>query len=183
MILLGSSTLSVDRRLRSWFAEALTSEPINAHRIVSTDPPRDSDFRTQLRGHATTKFEDISGSATREGSVIRNVADAAKRFTLPRTMFRFVIGEIRPERDFLSGRDNNPQKHRHANECMLRGLSIYPSFAAIENVRVTVGLERICALKLKDGAGKIKLTNPKTGDYTWWPFKDFDILANCEVLE
>ena len=40
-----------------------------------------------------------------------------------------------------------------------------------------------CEVTLDRGSGRIRRTGSRSGHQTWWPLADFDILANCRVVE
>ena len=61
----------------------------------------------------------------------------------------------------------------------------YPSFARRTDAEKRLRLQKmrgrkICRLRLSAGAGHIQQTGRKS-HYTWWPFADYDILAQCTV--
>ena len=63
---------------------------------------------------------------------------------------------------------------------------MYIDIEFADEVRQKVGKlheKLICRVVLDKGAGRILLTNHKTTHCAWWPFAEYDIIANCQVVE
>ena len=63
---------------------------------------------------------------------------------------------------------------------------MYIDIEFADEVRQKVGKlheNLICRVVLDKGAGRILLTNHKTTHCAWWPFAEYDIIANCQVVE
>ncbi|MDD9810520.1 MAG: hypothetical protein OXU71_02210 [Gammaproteobacteria bacterium] len=106
----------------------------------------------------------------------------AEEVAVDMAVFRLVRDNPPTDEDFRSQRAENPKAKFGVSECQARGLSV---FAVLEDARRICKLQRmrdrlICRVQLNIDAGKIKQTGKKS-HYTWWPFADFDILANCRV--
>ena len=99
--------------------------------------------------------------------------------------YRLVHHEPPTEEDFRSQRALQPNKDFEVPECQARGLSVFmkPSDARKKarrsrNLRGT----KVAKLTLTHGAGYIQKTG-RNSHHTWWPYKECDVLANCEVME
>ena len=81
--------------------------------------------------------------------------------------------------DFISQRAEKPDATFRVDECQARGLSVFTENNDAINALKLPALRgrHACKLKLKSGAGKIKQTSSPS-HHTWWPLKDFDILAH-----
>ena len=112
----------------------------------------------------------------------------AVEIVAPLIVYRLVESNPPTLGDFDSLRalkPGNPYKDPDT-ECRANGVSVYidPEFA--DEVRQSVpklNKTLICEVVLDKGAGRIKLTNPKKSHCAWWPFAEYDILANCQVIE
>jgi hypothetical protein len=82
--------------------------------------------------------------------------------------------------DFISKRAEMPDATFRVDECQARGLSVFTEQKDAINALKLPALRgrHACKLRLKSGAGKIKQTG-RPSHHTWWPLKDFDILAHC----
>lgn len=97
------------------------------------------------------------------------------------TVFRIVKTKPATENDFCSFRALHPDASMpNVPECQLRGLSVHTDKQDSEKILKLPRFKKslVCAINLNSGAGRIKQTN-KPSHHTWWPFKDYDILANC----
>lgn len=108
--------------------------------------------------------------------------DDAEEITAEMTVFRLVRGNPPRDGDFRSQRAERPRASFGVTECQARGLSV---FAVLEDARTLCKLPKmrnrlVCRVQLNFGAGSIQQTGKKS-HYTWWPFAEFDILANCRV--
>ena len=100
--------------------------------------------------------------------------------------YRLVQNTPPTEEDFRSQRALQPNQDFRLSECRVRGLSVFMTPAdadqAAKRSRNLQGT-KVAKLTLEQGAGYIKKTGrKKSSHHTWWPYKAFDILANCEVM-
>lgn len=110
----------------------------------------------------------------------------AEELVEPRIVYRLVRNNPPGLDDFRSFRALNPDRElRNVTECQMRGVSVFINLKGVDAVRQRRNLRRtlICAVVLDKGAGRILLTNPETSHCAWWPLADYDILANCQVIE
>jgi len=101
-----------------------------------------------------------------------------------RFVFRLVRQEQPTNDDFKSQRAKNPVAKFHGvSECQALGLSVHTTKDASEKVKKLPRFRknRICRVKLVSGAGKIQQTGSCSFHHTWWPFANYDILANCFI--
>ena len=87
--------------------------------------------------------------------------------------------------DFRSQRAENPNKiFQGVSECQARGLSVFADFKRATQALKSRRMRRmlICQVRLDRGAGFIMQTG-RRNHYTWWPLADFDILANCSIID
>ena len=98
-------------------------------------------------------------------------------------LYRLVESNPASDDDFRSQRAMYPDKRFHIDECLAHGLSVWTSQTQAENVRRLPKLrdKQVCRVRLCPGAGRIKQTF-KPEHRTWWPFRQFDILAHCELV-
>jgi hypothetical protein len=108
----------------------------------------------------------------------------AEEICASREVFRAVVSFPPTSNDFLSQRQENPERvFNGVSECNARGLSV---FAEQRDCARALKLPRLrgrklCKVRLEAGAGKIQQTfNPS--HHTWWPFASFDILSHCEEV-
>lgn len=107
----------------------------------------------------------------------------AKEVQQPQVFYRLVKTNPPTDQDFDSARALKPsRKFRKTSECQARGLSIYLSPQQTEAMKHVVPAHLCCQITLSKGAGPI-LETQKGSHHTWWPLADFDILANCKVIE
>ncbi len=101
--------------------------------------------------------------------------------------YRLVQNAPPQEDDFRSQRALQPNRDFRLLECQVRGLSVFmKSTDAARAARHSRNLRnmQVSRLTLTQGAGYIQQTG--TGNrshYTWWPYREFDVLANCEVMQ
>ena len=98
--------------------------------------------------------------------------------------YRLVNNDPPTDGDFRSQRTLEPNRDFGVSECRARGLSIFMQAADAARVaqrgRNLQGA-KLAQVTLKQGAGYIKQTGSRS-HHTWWPYKAFDVLANCEVM-
>ncbi len=109
-------------------------------------------------------------------------ADKIRRETI---CYRLVHNDPPIADDFRSQRTLEPNRDFGVSECRARGLSIF--MQAADAVRVAQRSRnlrgaKLAQLTLNQEAGYIKQTGSRS-HHTWWPYKAFDILANCEVMK
>lgn len=105
----------------------------------------------------------------------------AAEITAEQTVFRLVRTAPPTAADFRSQRAEHPQ-HPYSNECIARGLSVHTVRRDSEIAAKLPALKgrRICAVRLRPGAGRI-LQTFKPSHHTWWPLAAFDILGNSKM--
>ena len=110
--------------------------------------------------------------------------DAAEEITAPRAVFRLVRTDPPTPNDFLSQRQENPDKvFAGISECVVCGLSVFADKQdAVAKALKLQHLKnrKICRVTLATGAGRIQPTF-QPSHHTWWPLAAFDILRHCEV--
>ena len=112
--------------------------------------------------------------------------DNAEEITEPRVVYRLVRSNPPTDDDFRSQRAEKPNRvFRRVTECRARGVSVRTDLAeAIDMMRMPQMQGRLlCQVRLDHGAGRIMQTGEWPNHSTWWPLADFDILANCQVVE
>lgn len=112
--------------------------------------------------------------------------DNAREISGAETVYRLVENNPPTDGDFISQRERRPSADfRNISECIARGLSV---FTRIEDIKGTLLLPKfrkghfLCRVKLTGGAGRIKQTS-KPSHHTWWPYKAYNILEVCEVVQ
>ena len=109
--------------------------------------------------------------------------ESAEEIIAPRVVYRLVRNSPPTDDDFRSQRAEKPGVRFTVSECRARGVSVFANRLDAEKQtkrrRRLRGLA-VFQLTLVAGAGRIK----KTGDedsshHTWWPYADYDILADC----
>jgi hypothetical protein len=110
--------------------------------------------------------------------------DEAEEIFGVRSVFRLVHNNPPIDDDFRSQRAVKPNNSFTVSECQARGLSVFSEREAAERqlTRPNRSGMLVCRVTLDRGAGRIQQTNRKA-HYTWWPLADFDIPANCEMVE
>ncbi len=110
--------------------------------------------------------------------------DTADEITSPRLVFRLVRNNPPTDDDFQSQQAERPDRvFRDVTECQARGLSVFASRTFAEQLSTRGSLQgtAICQVILAPGAGSIQPTGRRS-HHTWWPFADYDILANSQVV-
>ena len=110
--------------------------------------------------------------------------DTADEITSPRLVFRLVRNNPSTDDDFQSQQAERPDRvFRDVTECQARGLSVFASRTFAEQLSTRGSLQgtAICQVILAPGAGSIQPTGRRS-HHTWWPFADYDILANSQVV-
>jgi len=99
-------------------------------------------------------------------------------------VFRLVDSNPATDKDFISKQGLKPNR-KFPDDCMARGVSVWATKAAAENMRASPRWKNrnslICRVRLSAGAGKIKQTIT-ANHLTWWPYADFMIVDCCEVV-
>jgi hypothetical protein len=109
--------------------------------------------------------------------------ETAEEIILGREVFRIVMAEPPTLDDFRSQRAEKPNAvFKNVSECLARGVSVFADRSDCETVLKLPRLRgrKLACVRLAEGAGKI-LQTFEPSHHTWWPFANFDILANCEV--
>ena len=99
--------------------------------------------------------------------------------------YRLVRNDPPTDDDFRSQRTLEPNRDFGVSECRARGLSVFMQPAdAARAASLSRNLQgaKVARMTLEQGAGYIKKTGSRS-HHTWWPYKAFDVLANCEVIE
>ena len=111
--------------------------------------------------------------------------DNAQEIITETIVYRLVRNTPPNEEDFRSQRTFEPNCDFGVSECRARGLSVFMQAAdaarAAHRSRNLRGA-KLAQLTLNQGAGYIKQTGNRS-HHTWWPYKAFDVLANCEVMK
>ena len=110
--------------------------------------------------------------------------DDAEEINAARFVYRLVRNNPPNDDDFRSQRVEKPTARFNVSECRARGLSVFANRRVAERLAKKPNLadSAICQVVLTTGAGRIKRTGGRS-HYTWWPYKDYDILANCQPVE
>ncbi len=105
--------------------------------------------------------------------------DDAEEITTPRILYRLVRSNPPTDNDFRSQRAERPTARFNVSECQARGVSVYVNFHDAERQTRRPKLKglAVCKLDLTTRAGRIRKTGG-TSHHTWWPYADYDILAN-----
>lgn len=110
--------------------------------------------------------------------------DAAEEIAAPRAVFRLVRSVPPTADDFLSQRQEKPDRvFPGVTECQVRGLSVFADRRDAEAKALKLPHlkdRKICQVTLPAGAGRIQQTF-QPSHHTWWPLAAFDILAHCGV--
>ena len=113
--------------------------------------------------------------------------EGAEEILQARVVFRLTRTNPPTLDDFKSQRAENPNPNKNfrgVSECQARGLSVFTDFKratqALKLPRMRGRL--VCQVQLARGAGFIMQTG-RRNHYTWWPLADFDILANCSIID
>ena len=111
--------------------------------------------------------------------------DDADEIAAPRIVYRLVRNNPPRDADFRSQRAARPTARFNASECRARGVSVFANQRDAEQSarRPNLRGSAIGQVVLTTGAGRIKKTGrPSSSHYTWWPYHDYDILANCQLV-
>ena len=109
----------------------------------------------------------------------------AKEIANETICYRLVNNDPPTDDDFRSQRTLEPNRDFSVSECRARGLSIFMQAADAARVAQrsrNLRGAKLAQLTLDEGAGYIKQTGGRS-HHTWWPYKAFDVLANCEVMK
>ena len=99
--------------------------------------------------------------------------------------YRLVNNDPPTDNDFRSQRTLEPNRDFGVSECRAKGLSVFMQAADAARVAQrsrNLRGAKLAQLTLNQGAGYIKQTGSRS-HHTWWPYKAFDVLANCEVMK
>ena len=110
--------------------------------------------------------------------------DDAEEITAHRAVYRLVRNKPPTDGDFRSQRAENPHRvFRRVTECQSRGMSVFADHRDAERQTEIPRLKglAVCRVDLVTGAGHIQKTGGSS-HYTWWPYADYDILANCRMM-
>ena len=109
----------------------------------------------------------------------------AEEIVAPRIVYRLVWSDPPSFDDFRSQRDLDPEGEWDVTECQARGVSVFIDRRGANKRRRGRNLKGtlICEVSLDKGAGRILQPNPKSAHCTWWPLADYNIIANCRVVE
>ena len=110
--------------------------------------------------------------------------DDAEEITMPRIVYRLVRHSPPTDDDFRSQRAERPRRvFGRVSECQSRGLSVFANRRDAERQTEIPKLKglSVCQVDLIAGAGRIKKTGGSS-HYTWWPYANYDILANCRKV-
>ena len=108
----------------------------------------------------------------------------AEEIDAARFVYRLVRNNPPTDGDFRSQRAERPTARFNVSECRARGLSVFADRRVAERIAKKPNLagSAISQVVLTTGAGRIKRTGGRS-HYTWWPYKDYDILANCRLVQ
>ncbi len=109
--------------------------------------------------------------------------DDAEEITAPRIMYRLVRNNPPTDDDFRSQRAERPAARFKVSECQTRGVSVFANRRDAERQTEIPRLKAlaVCQVDLSAGAGRIKRTGGSS-HHTWWPYSDYEILANCRMV-
>lgn len=109
--------------------------------------------------------------------------DVAEEIVEVQHVFRLVLSSPPTEADFQSQRAEKPDRNFvDVNECQASGLSVFVRRYDAERLLKMPKMRgrKVCRVLLNTGAGYIQKTG-KSSHHTWWPFADYNILAQCDV--
>ena len=109
--------------------------------------------------------------------------DDAEEITAPRVVYRLVRSHPPTNDDFRSQRAERPAARFNTSECRARGVSVFADRRDVERQTEVPRLRgsAVCRVELNTGAGRIKKTSGRS-HYTWWPYAEYDILSNCQMV-
>ncbi len=134
------------------------------------------DIPISMKKHLITKYREILPENC--------PPDSAAEITSRRYVYRLVQIVPPSEKDFESHRAQKPDtKFSGVSECQARGLSVYSTKHEPEKLLKLSKFRTymICRVTLDFGAGRIQQTGKHPTHHTWWPFAQYDLLANCNV--
>ena len=104
--------------------------------------------------------------------------DDAWEITAHRAVYRLVRNNPPTDDDFRSQR-----AFRRVTECQSRGVSVFADQRDAERQTEIPRLKglAVCQVDLVSGAGRIQKTG-RSSHYTWWPYANYDILTNCQMV-
>ena len=99
--------------------------------------------------------------------------------TAPSTFYRLVNRYPPTEQDFISVWQEQSERRQRLDPCQSRGLSLFSSAdeAHKRTSYPTLRRKLVCAVRLTPDAGPLLMTSRH--HYTWWPLRDYDIIAHC----
>ena len=100
-------------------------------------------------------------------------------------MFRLIQGSTPEESDFKPYICYQDKSRMSENTiCRAHGISLFSAISSIKKLRKNAPYKKysICEVVLTRKAGYILQTGNNVHHYTWWPFANFDILANSSRL-
>ena len=110
----------------------------------------------------------------------------AEEISQARVVFRLARTNPPTLDDFRSQRAEKPNHDfvGGVSECQARGLSVFTDSRDLTRVLKLRHMRGrlICRVQLSRGAGFIMQMGQRN-HYTWWPLADFDILANCSIID
>ena len=99
-------------------------------------------------------------------------------------MYRLVRNNPPTDDDFRSQRAENLHRVFHrVTECQSRGLSVFADQRDAERQTEIPRLKELAVYRvdLFTGVGQIQKTGGSS-HYSWWPYADYYILANCRMV-
>lgn len=112
----------------------------------------------------------------------------AGEVTADLAVYRLVKNAAVAAEDFNSQRADHPEKifSEELSECVVCGVSVFADRRDCELARKlrSQNGKLIARVVLRPGAGVV-LHSPgrsRPSHHTWWPFREYDILASCEVV-
>lgn len=106
----------------------------------------------------------------------------AAPLSTPASFYRLVNRYPPTEQDFRSVWQEQPDRRPRLDPCQSRGLSVFATADAAQQRTSYPTLRRkiVCAVQITSDAGPLLLTSRQ--HYTWWPLRDYDIIAHCAEL-
>lgn len=106
----------------------------------------------------------------------------AAPLTAPTTFYRLVNRYPPTEPDFVSVWQEQPERRQRLDPCQSRGLSLFTTAdeARKRTSYPTLRCKLVCAIQLTPDAGPLLMTSGY--HCTWWPLRDYDIIAHCAEL-
>ena len=101
-------------------------------------------------------------------------------------VFYRLVNKASPgEKDFFSHRKRQPNRNYDADECIIRSLSVFNSVEACQKKKDSLAhfkRKKIAKITLNKGCGVVKQTGQDISHYSWWLAKNYDPIANCEIV-